>query len=113
MKSDHTAWFHQSHHLVDNSLRFRNIHKHQPSSRQIKRFTRKASGFGVSLMDLDIPDLVVRQVLSGEPHEVRIDLNTNYGARRTYSPRQDFKAAERPAANLYSSRVRSYADPVE
>jgi hypothetical protein len=78
MKSDHTAWLHQSHHLIDNSLRFRNIHKHQPSRSQIKRFTRNASGVGVSLMNLDIPDLVVRQMLSGEPHGVRIDLHANY-----------------------------------
>ncbi len=113
MKGNGAARSYQRRHLVDDSLWLRNIHQHQPSGGQVKRFTGKASGFSISLKDLDIPDVVVRQMLSGQRHRVRIDLDANHGACRPHPLREDFETSQRAATDLHGAKAGSYADAIE
>src|SRR5208283_5986964 len=91
MKSDHAARFYQRDHLADDSLRLWNVYQHEPRRRQIKRFTRQVRGLAVALTDLDVADLSIRQVPSGECDSISTDLYSNYGALRPDSLREDFE----------------------
>jgi len=65
------------------------------------------------LTDLDIPDLLISQVPSGECDSISTDLYSNYGAFRSDSLREDFETAQRTAAQLYGPGALHNANSLE
>ena len=94
--------------LRQRSLRLRHIDQDETRCREIEGCSGQPSGSSITLHHVDIPEVALRNELSGEGESLRAPLDSHDAPRRANPLGEEIETTVRPAADLDDALAAGY-----